>query len=362
MQKKVFKLYASCVPVLGAKRATICDLQRGKVYIIPQSFYYLLTDYADKNYEELSDLFANDKSILDKYFKFLLSNELGFWTHEPQNFPPIDFTFQEPEIIHTAILEIDQLEEEIFQKIIDSLIRLKCKFVELRAYHSCPTSKLEFLLNLTKDSPNRNLIIYTQFTTVEEISLLSKIISQHPRAGSTVIHSCPDDLKTDFLYNEKISFSQEAISSATHCGNISPDYFINDIRTFSESLHHNSCLNRKISVDNQGNIKNCPSLPDSYGNIKETTLENALAQKDFKKLWNIKKDDIDKCKDCEFRHICSDCRAYVENPKDIHSKPLKCGYDPYTTQWQDWTKNPLKQKAIEYYNLSSSSPTSPNKT
>lgn len=36
---------------------------------------------------------------------------------------------------------------------------------------------------------------------------------------------------------------------------------------------------------------------------------------------------------------------------DILSKPLKCGYNPYTGEWSDWSTNPLKQKAIEFYGI-----------
>ncbi|MNL67068.1 hypothetical protein D3C87_1916250 [compost metagenome] len=50
--------------------------------------------------------------------------------------------------------------------------------------------------------------------------------------------------------------------------------------------------------------------------------------------------------------MCTDCRAYVEDPKDIYSKPLKCGYDPYTNEWEDWVTHPMKQAAIEEYGLS----------
>ena len=89
----------------------------------------------------------------------------------------------------------------------------------------------------------------------------------------------------------------------------------------------------------------------SFGNIRDTSLSEALAHPDFKKYWNIKKDDITKCKDCEFRYICTDCRAYIDDSEDIYSAPLKCGYDPYTGVWEDWSTNPLKQKAIEYYGM-----------
>ena len=89
----------------------------------------------------------------------------------------------------------------------------------------------------------------------------------------------------------------------------------------------------------------------SYGNVNEIKIVNALQNKSFKKYWNVTKDQIDVCKDCEYRYVCTDCRAYIETPDDMYSKPLKCGYDPYTNKWEEWSTNPLKQKAIEYYGM-----------
>lgn len=96
-------------------------------------------------------------------------------------------------------------------------------------------------------------------------------------------------------------------------------------------------------------------MQQNFGNIKDTTLEEALNHPDFKKYWNVNKDMIEVCKDCEFRHICTDCRAYTERTHfdgeiDL-SKPLKCGYNPYTNEWAEWSTNPLKEKAIEYYGM-----------
>ncbi len=47
--------------------------------------------------------------------------------------------------------------------------------------------------------------------------------------------------------------------------------------------------------------------------------------------------------------MCTDCRAYVEDPNDNLSKPLKCGYDPYTGKWEEWSTNPLKKTAMKHY-------------
>jgi len=42
---------------------------------------------------------------------------------------------------------------------------------------------------------------------------------------------------------------------------------------FTEAQCHNTCLNRKVCLDAEGNIKNCPAMAKSYGNIKDTSLE-----------------------------------------------------------------------------------------
>lgn len=129
-----------------------------------------------------------------------------------------------------------------------------------------------------------------------------------------------------------------------------------EINQITENLCHNSCLHKKLSIDVDGNIKNCPSMPKSYGNVNEISIDTVLLNDNFKEFWSITKDNIKVCKDCEYRYICMDCRAYTEqnhfsqNNLDI-SKPLKCGYDPYTGIWEEWSKNPLKRKIISYYGL-----------
>ena len=155
-------------------------------------------------------------------------------------------------------------------------------------------------------------------------------------------------------YSQKFYLYNGAINPH-ECGVVSKEYFSVNQSTYFESISFNSCLNKKISIDKEGNVKNCPSMPQSFGNIKDTTLEEALNHPDFKKYWNVTKDMIEFCKDCEFRHICTDCRAYTERSNfegeiDL-SKPLKCGYNPYTNDWAEWSTNPLKQNAIEYYGM-----------
>ncbi len=90
-------------------------------------------------------------------------------------------------------------------------------------------------------------------------------------------------------------------------------------------------------------------MKESFGNIKDGVLLNLFKMKEFVKYWDITKDKISTCKSCEFRHICTDCRAYRQKTDDIYSKPIKCGYNPITNIWEDWSINALNKKAIKFY-------------
>ena len=52
-----------------------------------------------------------------------------------------------------------------------------------------------------------------------------------------------------------------------------------EIKTCSIDID-NTCLNRKICIDAEGNIKNYPAMAKSYGNIKDTTLEGPSTSQD----------------------------------------------------------------------------------
>jgi SPASM domain peptide maturase of grasp-with-spasm system len=102
---------------------------------------------------------------------------------------------------------------------------------------------------------------------------------------------------------------------------------------YLESLKYNTCLNRKLCIDFDGYIKNCPAMEKIFGNIKNTSLKEAIQTQGFKNLWKVNKDKIDVCKDCEFRYICTDCRCFIKNKKNIFSQPSKCAYNPYICKW-----------------------------
>ena len=100
MSEPVFKLFANCIPVKGARRGLLCDLQAGRTKLIPNSLCDLLTDYPDRPIDEIKAAFDRryDEEI-DEYFSFLVDNDWGFICREPERFPPVDTSYDVPELI-----------------------------------------------------------------------------------------------------------------------------------------------------------------------------------------------------------------------------------------------------------------------
>jgi len=71
----------------------------------------------------------------------------------------------------------------------------------------------------------------------------------------------------------------------------------------------------------------------SFGNACSTQLKSVVNDRQLVQIGSITKDQVAVCRDCEFRYVCTDCRAYTQDADDPYSKPAKCTYDPYTATW-----------------------------
>jgi len=347
-----FILFANCIPVKGNNRSIICDLQRNQFWYIPNDLYKILIELKGNSISEIKQIYESKQDdIIQEYFDFLVANELGFIGNlfDLQSFPNISQEWDEPSIITNAIIDSSIHSKHDFKNIFFQLEELGCKHIQLRFYNNILFDNLDKILSLLAKSSVLSIDIIIPYSNPLD-KLLNNLIQLHNRINQIIFFSSPCNKKENTNFTN-IIYIREEINSHLYCGNVDKSLFSINIKNFTESLNFNSCLNRKISIDSLGNIKNCPSMQKSYGNIEETCLAEVLIKDEFKAVWKITKDQIEICKICEFRYICTDCRAFVENPLDINSKPLKCGYNPITCQWSEWSKNPLKQNGKDFYGI-----------
>ncbi len=337
--KNVFILYACCQLVKGASRTLICDLQRNKYHFIPNSLYHILTEDKRISLDILKVKYPKNIDTIEEYFQFLIDEDLGFFCPESElnEFPDLDLAWKNPSDITNAIIDVDNTTEiDSLKLVLQQLDILKCSSVQVRIFTDLANEVITRISKYFENSRIRSVDIILKYDESKSVSFFKYLVESNQRIFSFIIHSSPfEDIIDIKGWNSQCIYTQKVIDSPLCCGVTNPNYFTVNLPFFTESQNHNTCLNRKISIDTSGNIKNCPSMVKSYGNIKDTQLSDVLVKPNFKDLWLINKDKIEVCKDCEFRHICIDCRAILQNPDNIYSKPSKCKYNPYEAIWEE---------------------------
>ncbi len=330
---RYLKLFECCYTVKGKNYTTILDPQREDFYRFPNRFYDVLELLKAHPYEEAKKKTV-DQETFEEVSSFILDNELGFFTETPENFPPISRNFEEPFIISNAILDYNATSDYDLDLAIEQLETLSCPFIQFRFYDKISEKFLIELLDKIQEQDKVLAVeIIAKFNPEISLTHLDKIKTNYLKLQSIVFHSAPEDkLLSREVINHfsmmMVILSTDVIRDEKDCGKVSTDYFVtNDQQFILESYNYNNCLNKKVSVDKNGLIRNCPSMKKDYGHINQTDLAEVIEDEDFKKVWSISKDEVSVCQQCEFKLICSDCRAYTHDD-DLYGKPEKCEYDP----------------------------------
>lgn len=352
-----FNLFSNILPTKGPTRILISDLQRNTSELYPLELYEIIVELKSYSIEDMMKNYDEEsKEKVQEYLKLLLEKEYGFiskndWDH---NFPPLSNDYHDPSTINHIFIELEEI--TLLNKIKSSVENLGIRHLVIYCLKPLTAKELIEIDVTFKTSVLSGIEILSPFHQNIDLSFVQTIHQNTVRIYSLTFYNCS---QSPFKANNEFRFSLKFLKDElklSACGKVELKYFNTNISKVLEAINHNSCLHKKIGIDKNGNIKNCPLMEESFGNIQTTSLEEALNQPGFKKYWNLSKDHIEGCKDCEFRYVCTDCRAYTERSHyddqglDV-SKPLKCGYNPYTNEWEKWSKNPLKQKAILHYNL-----------
>lgn len=333
-----YRLFECCRLVRGHGRSCIYDLQRDRLLFVPN----FITDLVNKRNEiDPSELVAydvRDQKTLRLFINQLIREEILFEVNdlEAKNFPLMDLSWDYFAHISNAIVFLCVKNISVFSTIIQNLIEMNCRNVQFIVSEDCEFDKIKELHNLMNtDNFEYFEFIFPKSIVVDEHDMLTWVENNFS-IGIVIVanHNYNKVLNSLNEGRSSIIFTSEKISFTEKCGNVHPHYFCKTIECFTESQRHNTCLNRKVCIDAEGNIKNCPAMVKSYGNIKDTTLEEAINKPGFKDLWYICKDQIDVCKDCEFRYMCTDCRCFIKDPDNIYSQPAKCPYNPYICLWE----------------------------
>jgi SPASM domain peptide maturase of grasp-with-spasm system len=354
-----FILSSNCIVTIGAVKSTITDFQRAKIFSISKTYGILLEQM---NRQRVSDtiLTIESQSLMSFYdfLDFLVTEEIGFLTHSHELFPRKRTNWSSPFKVSNAIMDFTDTYYD-YKKAFKELDELGCQSIQVRFYNTVSKEMLFSLLEDLNKYQQTFVEIYCPYDINLSLEDYHALIYDYNFLSYFYVFNSPFEKEEELIVEREdyfplnfgsVYYISEIIKSEKGCGLISlQNMNIGSIDLFHESINHNGCLNRKISISKEGQIKNCPSMPFAYGHIDSTSIKDVLQIEEFTRLFYLNKKDINICRDCEFRSNCTDCRAYLEEPSNIYSKPLKCGYDPYSNIWQEWSANPLKHDVINKY-------------
>jgi len=323
-------LATNCLVTKGYNRSLLCDLHRFKWWAIPNEVasYILAEDFETlkREHQDLYDLLREQDSIIQ------------IPEADRHLFPAFNLDYEIPRQIEQAIIDWDENYSTYnILELVKELKSLDCKHIALRFYSIFDQNILELILNEIKGSTIHTIEIlmpYSMFCA--DSSFFLDLYTKNLRLIEIILHSCSNIslIPIEFKEQDWLKFTKQKIDDCSACGQVSPLYFGLSVPHHALTKNFNNCLYKKIGIDVIGNIKNCPSSNDVLGIVNKDKLSEIIVNSKYKKIGKITKEQIEVCKDCEFRSICSDCRIYVDNPKDMYSRPAKCEYNPYISKWK----------------------------
>ena len=329
-------LYPTCKVVSGYSRSVIQDLNKGKYYFIPTLLCHQLDNLSEKSYIATKPRLVKEGNDLNKYLDFLIENDLIYVSESAIPFKNIELEYNYPHTISNVIVCYKKSKDSnIFDKIIKELSILDGNSIQFFFEDFCSIPELTDMLQITESSYIDNIDIIMPYNTTLKEEEINELLCKSNSINRILIYDSPY-AKINRIHESSIKvyiYTDSKISYLDDCGSMHPLFFTNNLPFFSEAQTYNTCLNRKLCIDAEGNIKNCPTMTRSFGNIKDKSLQEVIEISGFKDLWTINKDSIDVCKDCEFRYMCMDCRCFLKDTENIHSQPAKCPYNPYICKW-----------------------------
>ncbi|MGI0119109.1 grasp-with-spasm system SPASM domain peptide maturase [Zooshikella sp. RANM57] len=330
-------LYSSIQLVKGYSRSLLIDLERYKMRLVPNEFNDFINNCKiEPVLTVLQKYEQDDQVIIKEYLDFIIEHEFGFYTDKPECFPDLDLTWKSPSYITNAVIDVNKDSHHDYSHMINILESLGCQAIDLRVFDNIHFDLIDDFLSLSDNSCIRNINICIPYATWKNRKANKDYFLDHPRINTFIVHKSPKNkIKENEYDNRKIIFLKKGITSANCCGYVSENLMIGNMSLFTESQQHNSCLNRKLSIDVNGQVNNCNVRKENYGEYDKIDVVDLVKNnKSFSSLWQITKDQISVCQDCEFRYVCVDCRGLISDDQNIYSKPKRCNYNPYKAEWE----------------------------
>lgn len=337
----VFKLYSTCKLVKGGAFSAIYDLERRLLFRFETVYHDLFAAAATDglNMGEIATFDARARENCLSAIAYLAERELGCFMDRVSSryLIPQPERWDAPQPIVSSIVDVGQAELD-WDTLAAALDKLQCVGLQVRGFGGELTPDyMEMILDRLHESTVSRIEILAKWSPQWDQVEWADVFERNRNLLRVRIHSAPAARRiggrdSPFLVGRAVFFELEPIAGPAECGRITADTLLPPSPgLFTELRAHNGCLNRKVSIRADGQICNCPSLQSTYGKDLNK-LHEIVASSAFQRAWHLKKDLFEVCSGCEFRYVCTDCRAHLGSDESL-GKPALCGYDPASGSW-----------------------------
>jgi hypothetical protein len=317
---KKINFYSDILSTKGFNRSLLFDTTRSEYYFISNEMLEIC---------EINKFKLIDTNLIQReFYKTFLENDLIYESDDQTNncFIPInkdwDFSFK----ITNCIIELSD-------ENIDNLMKL-LNFNFVAHFHILINEEIE---NSTLDKLfyflENQICDCIEFSFTKNLEINSLTYFKNKLTDLNKIVKILNYANLDFTKEFETAFRYEIVLDRLSLKlSKSSDHFF-------ESLNYHTYFNRKLFISKKGEIKNAFESNEIFGNINQINLiEEILSIIDkpqFQKYWNINKNSIDVCKDCELKNICIDNRLPIQRKHNEWFHLNECIYNPYISKWSD---------------------------
>lgn len=352
-QRKYFRLSPYVVHVKGARRGALYDLHRKRIFPIPASASYVIdlcqaTGDIEVSLAPITE--EADRAVAESYLQDFA--RLGFAEISPEassraqafRVDPGDVVKRKLSVLGVELHGRDGQSDTLGADAWMDILRV--------ARRHGPAAQLNVFLGAPDQTPDwvPQVLAYAmtlEFHHIEVIvppggcgdaidaflagSNLALCVSDENMGASSDVASPDVDAYVGHLRGLGLR-PRKARSSAI--ARITEASMLCDHLSYSRFRHgslHSGCLH--LHADGAAYPWRLETV-DRIGHARDGSGLMALLRSDtLVRHWLRSKDDIDTCRDCEFRYACPNSYTFRSEASRVGSAPANCLYDPYAGAW-----------------------------
>lgn len=170
---------------------------------------------------------------------------------------------------------------------------------------------------------------------IEEGAMLNSILEAFSDYPVKNIYYYGENLPTILKHNRLLIRRSKDFQQCRERSRVDGHFHPVEEKTLRFNKRYNSCWGTSIAFTADGSVRPCihsQLIIDRQAKLALENVDDLIEQ--MQPYWTLTKDKINKCRNCEFRHICFDCReiAWRQNGDILCPNPT-CRYNPFTGHW-----------------------------